>query len=129
MVGGRNPGRGAVRAVLVILCALTASWGFAAGPHATSHAVAAASQPSHHSHGGQAQHKADDAVRARVRRRCRGVAVRLLPGVDLRAWAVQAWAVRAWRTRRPATTGRPGRARTVPPPAAGDPLRLGVCRT
>lgn len=66
-----------VRLLVILICATGASWGFAAGAHATTHSLAGAATPSHHhSAGGHAPQAMDDSTAARRSRRVKAAVVR-----------------------------------------------------
>lgn len=121
---GGLPGR-ALRLLLVLTCAFGASWGFAAGSHATSHNVVGSAQPSHHHvPSGHTAQAVDDVTATRFRRRIRGAVVRLLPAPVVPFWV---------RLHRALRRRAPSPAQVDPWPtrvaAASSPTRLAVCRT
>ncbi|WP_404379971.1 hypothetical protein LL946_09375 [Knoellia locipacati] len=76
------------RLLVVLVCAVAATWGFASGPHTTSHVVAGAATPGHHhAPGGHAPQTTDEGTQVRTRRRVRDVVVRLRPAPLVPAWA------------------------------------------
>jgi hypothetical protein len=78
--------RHALRVLLVMVCAVGGSWGFAAGPHATSHAAVGATQPGHHHvPGGHGPQVTDEGTRTSARRRIATLGVRLRRSVRA-AW-------------------------------------------
>lgn len=79
--------RRVMRLIVVLICATGASWGFAAGAHATTHSLTGAASPSHHhSSGGHAPHAIDDGTQARPSRRAKTAVVRKVLEPVLAAW-------------------------------------------
>ena len=115
--------RSVTRLLVALTCLLGASWGFAAGQHAATHAAATSIADVGHHHGPSGHHAPakDDGATPATRRRRRVVSVRL---VDLE---VPGWAALMSRLRplvRALTTRWA--------PAVGvlrDPVLLGICRT
>ena len=115
--------RSVTRLVVTLACLLGASWGFAAGQHAATHAAAASIVDVGHHHGPSGHHApvTDDGATTATRRRRRIVSVRL---ADL---TVPAWVALTSRLRplvRPLTTRWASVAG-----APRDPVLLGICRT
>ena len=73
--------------IIVLVCATGASWGFAAGAHATTHSLAGATTPGHHhTPGGHAPQAVDDSTQIRTSRRVKVGAVRKVLEPFLAAW-------------------------------------------
>lgn len=87
MVAAEDLIRRVVRLLVLLVCATGASWGFAAGAHATTHSVAGAATPGHHhSPGGHAPQTMDESTQVRTSRRVKVGAVRKLLEPVLVAW-------------------------------------------
>ena len=88
MVVAKDLIRRVARLIVILVCATGASWGFAAGAHATTHSLAGAAAPGHHhAPGGHAPQAVDESTQTRTSRRVNVGAVRKIPDPVLAAWA------------------------------------------
>ena len=99
MIANEWAGR-VLRLCFVLVCAVGASLGFAAGPHATSHAIVNAAPHGHHdAGGGDTSHALDEKAPVARRRRLVSGVVRRLPAGTVDGWVALVERARRFRQR------------------------------